>query len=84
MNLNENYLTSSKGTAEGFNNYFSNIGPDLATKINSSNYNFESYVKHTKLEFAAFKPVVVSHVDRLLPGLSSNEATGIDKISVAL
>ena len=57
--LNENYLTSSKGIAEGFDNYFSNSGPDLATKIDSSNFNFESYVKHTKSEFAAFKPVVV-------------------------
>ena len=81
LNLNENHLTSSKGIAEGFNNYFSNIGPDLATKIDSSNFNFESYVKNTKSEFAAFKPVVVSHVHRLLLGLSSNKATGIDKIS---
>ena len=80
LNLNENYLTSSKGTADGFNNYFSNIGPDLASRNDSSSYNFESYFKHTKSEFAAFKPVV-SHVHRLLPGLSSNEATGIDKIS---
>ena len=72
LNLNENHLTSSKGIAEGFNNYFSNIDPDLATKIDSSNFNFESYVKNTKSEFAAFKPVVVSHVHRLLLGLSSN------------
>ena len=81
LNLDENHLTSSKGIAEGFNNYFSNIGPDLATKIDSSNFNFESYVKNTKSEFVAFKPVVVSHVHRLLLGLSSNKATGIDKIS---
>ena len=81
LNLNENHLTSSKGIAEGFNNYFSNIAQDFATKIGSSNFNFESYVKNTKSEFATFKPVVVSHVHRLLLGLSSNKATGIDKIS---
>ena len=73
LNLNENHLTSSKGIAEGFNNYFLNIGPDLATKIDSSNFNFESYVKNTKSEFAAFKAVVVSHVHRLLLALSSNK-----------
>ena len=51
-------------------------------KIDSSNFNFESYVKNTKSEFAAFKPVVAcNHVHRLLLGLSSNKATGIDKIS---
>ena len=38
-------------------------------------------LKNIKSEFAAFKPVVVSHVHRLLLGLSSIKATGIDKIS---
>ena len=66
LSLNENCLTSSKSIAEGFNNYFSNIGPELASKIDSSNCNFEIYVKNAKLEFTAFKPVVVSHVCRLL------------------
>ena len=74
-------MTSSKSIAEGFNNYFSNIGPELASKIDSSNCNFEMYVKNAKSEFTAFKPVVASHVCRLLRGLSSNKATGIDKIS---
>ena len=60
---------------------FQTLVQNLATKIDSSNFNFESYVKNTKSEFAAFKPVVVSHVHRLLLGLSNNNATGIDKIS---
>ena len=81
LSLNENCLTSSKSIAEEFNNYFSNIGPELTGKIDSSNCNFEMYVKNAKSEFTAFKPVVVSHVCRLLRDLSSNKATGIDKIS---
>ena len=81
LNLDQNNLTSPKDIAEGFNDYFSNIGPNLATKIDSSNYNFETYVKNGKSEFAAFQPVTVSHVCRLLLGLSGNKATGIDKIS---
>ena len=67
--------------AEGFNEYFSNIGPNLASNIDSSNYNFETHVKNAKSEFAAFQHVTVSHVSHLLHGLSSNKATGIDKIS---
>ena len=39
------------------------------------------YAINAKSEFIAFKPVIVSHVYRLLLGLSSNKATGIDKIS---
>ena len=79
--LDQNNFTSPKDIAEGFNDYFSDIGPNLASKIDSSNYNFETYVKNGKSEFAAFQPVTVSHVCRLLLGLSGNKATGIDKIS---
>ena len=81
INLGENSFTTPKDIAEGFNDYFSNIGPDLASKIDTSNHNFETYTKNAKSEFAAFQPVTVSHVCRLLHGLSSNKATGIDKIS---
>ena len=55
--------------------------PNLASKIDSSNHNFEAYVTTTKSEFPAFQPVTVSHVYHLLLGLSSDKATGIDKIS---
>ena len=81
INLGGKNFTTPKDIAEGFNDYFSNIGPDLASKIDTSNYNFETYTKTAESEFAAFQPVTVSHVCSLLHGLSSNKATGIDKIS---
>ena len=79
--VGENNFTNHEDIAEGFNEYFSNIGPNLASNIDSSNYNFETHVKNAKSEFAAFQHVTVSHVSHLLHGLSSNKATGIDKIS---
>ena len=81
LKINGGNLTNLKGIVEGFNNYFSNIGPDLASKIDSSNYNFEIYVTTTKSEFPAFQPVTVRHVYHLLLGHSSNKATSVDKIS---
>ena len=81
LKLDENSLTNSKDIAEGFNDYFSNIGPNLASQIDSSNSNFETYVKNAKSEFTAFQPVTVNHVYQLLTGLSSKKATGVDKIS---
>ena len=81
LNLNDKNLTTPKDIAEGFNDYFSNIGPELANEIESSNINFEMYAINAKSEFTAFKPVIVNHVYRPLLGLSSNKATGIDKIS---
>ena len=74
-------MTNTKDIAEGFNDYFSNIGPDLASKIDTPNLNFQTYIEKAKSEFSAFQPVTVSNVYHLLHGLSSNKATGVDKIS---
>ena len=79
--LEGNTLNNPKDIAEGFNNYFSNIGPDLASQIPTSNCNFYTYVKKATSEFAAFQPTDVNNVYQLLSGLSGNKATGIDKIS---
>ena len=79
--VGNNNLTCPEDIAEGFNEYFSNIGPELSSKIDSSNYNFEAYIKSAKSEFAAFQPVTVSQISHFLHGLSGNKATGIDKIS---
>ena len=81
LKLGENSLTNTKDIAEGFNDYFSNIGPDLASKIDTLNFNFQTYVEKAKPEFSAFQPVTVSNVYHLFHGLSSNKATGVDKIS---
>ena len=81
LKLGENVLNNPKDIAEGFNSYFSNIGPDLASQIHTTNCNFELYIKKAKSEFAAFQPTNVNNVYQLLSALSSNKATGIDKIS---
>ena len=81
LRVRENNFTNNEDIAKGFNEYFSNIGPNLASNIDSSNYNFETHVKNAKSEFAAIQHVTVSHFSHLLHGLSSNKATGIDKIS---
>jgi hypothetical protein len=36
--------------AEGFSDYFSNIGPDLASKIDTPNLNFQTYVEKANLK----------------------------------
>ena len=84
LNVGQNNLTSPEDIADGFNEYFSNIDPDLASKIDSSNCNFETYVKNAKSEFAAFQPVTVSHVSRLLHGLSSKKSLALIKFLAKL
>jgi hypothetical protein len=81
LKLGEKSLTNTKDIAEGFNDYFSKKSPDLASKIHTPNYNFQTYVEKDKSEFSALQPVTVSNVYHLVHGLSSNKATGVDKIS---
>ena len=81
LTIGNNNLTCPEDIAEDFNEYFSNIRPDLSSKIDSSKYNFETYIKNAKSEFAAFQHVTVSQISHLLHGLSDIKATGIDKIS---
>ena len=40
--MGETILKDSQEIVEGFNKYFSNIGPDLANEIDMSNCNFET------------------------------------------
>ena len=72
LRVGENNFTNHEDIGQGFNKYFSNGGPNLASNIDSSNYNFETHVKNAKSEFAAFQHVTVSHVSHLLHGLSNN------------
>ena len=81
LDIEGEILTNPQDIAEGFNDYFLKIGQNLASKIGTSNCNFENYIKKTKSEFAALQPTTISNVCHLLSGLSSNKATGIDKIS---
>ena len=81
MIVGNNLLNNPKDIAEGFNNYFANIGPNLAEKIQTSICDAETYVKKATSEFTAFQPTTVNNIYQLLNGLSNNKATGIDKIS---
>ena len=81
LKLGDNSLTNPKDIAEGFNDYFSSIGPNLANQHDNTNFDFETYVKKVESEFTAFQPVTINQVYKLLTGLPSNKATGVDKIS---
>jgi hypothetical protein len=81
LNVNDMKLTSPNDIAEGFNTFFSNIGPNLAEKIGSTECLFKDYLDKTNSEFTAFKSVSVNHVCHLLRERSGSKATDLDKIS---
>ena len=74
---------------DAFNDYFSNIGPDLANQIgfNDSNRSYLDYLPNLNNNINAtfqMKEINPSTVFALLSTLSRSKATGLDKISSRL
>jgi hypothetical protein len=74
-------LTSSDVISKGFNTFFSNIGPNLAEEIGTTECYFKDHLNKTNSKFTVFKSVTVNHVCILLRELSGSKGTGLDKIS---
>ncbi len=81
LKINDSNITSTEEIANAFNEYFTNIGPNLANSIGDANSSFETFVKSAKSKMDRFKLVSVGKVVRLLNGLSNGKAVGLDKIS---
>ena len=77
--LEENILNNPKDISQGFNLITISQISDIIWQVKL--IPIETYVKKTTSEFTAFQPTTVNNICQLLGGLSSNKATGIDKIS---
>ena len=75
-------LKSPEEIAEGFNQFFTDIGRNLANHIGTSDCNFEEFITPSESEFKMFNPVAVDAIHSyVLTSLATNKATGIDQIS---
>ena len=87
VDLNGNLINDSNEIADAFNDYFSNIGPDLADQINfnDSNRSYLDYLPNLNNN-ATFqlRETNFSTAFTLLSTLSRSKATGLDKISSRL
>ncbi|CAB3992421.1 Hypothetical predicted protein, partial [Paramuricea clavata] len=72
-------ITDPNELAESFNDYFTNIGPDIAKTIDKGDRNFTDYITRVTSNFK-FQAVSESKVHRLLLFLNPGKSTGIDKI----
>ena len=65
--------------AECFNDYFINVGPDIAKTIDKNDRNFTDYISKATSKLN-FQDVSESKVQRLLFSLNPRKSTGVDKI----
>ena len=81
---NGNVLSGSLEIAEGFNDFFVNIGPNLASEIPNSNKHFTEYLNEPCNENFVFANINHEIILNALGKLKSKNSCGPDKISTSL
>ena len=86
VDLNGVLINDPSKIADAFNDHFSNIGPDLADKINLnySNRSYLDYLPNQNNAIFQLREISIPTVYALLSTLSTSKATGLDKISSRL
>jgi hypothetical protein len=77
-------VTKEKNIAEGFNSFFTNVGPSLARLINVKDPNhFKTYLTRTKSKLA-FKSINIQELDKIMSNIKPKKSKGHDDISNCL
>ena len=84
FNSNGNILSGNFEIAEGFNDFFSNIGPKLAKSIPKSNKLFTDYLDNPTTENFVFANMRPDIINEALSKLKNKNSSGPDKISTNL
>ena len=74
------YVFQEKTIAQEFNNFFINIGPNLADKITNSNSKFEDYLKKSD-QTINNDIITLKEFEDAFKSLKKNKAAGIDDIT---
>ena len=75
-------LTDPVEIANGFCNYFANVGPNLAAKIPPVNSSFHSFLNDQFNESLILKPTTVEELNGICMSMKSGKAPGYDDISM--
>ena len=70
--------------ANSFNSFFTNIGPELASKINRTHAHFKDYLSNQNQESLFLNPTNPSEIINITQSLNNSKSHGFDKISMSL
>ena len=84
LKLDNKEITNPAGIAQAFNSYFTNIGPELASKISCDNKHFTEYLSEPNQYTMCFIPTDQHEILKIVKTLKSKKLTGHDGISTKL
>jgi len=85
FNINNTNVTDDYDISKEFNNFFANVGPELASKIPViPNKTFRSYLNDSHTTHFKFKNINEHEISKIIDGLPSKTSRGFDEISTKL
>ena len=67
--------------AEAFNDFFVNLGPNLADQIPNSNTDFHTFLRNINSQSLFFAPVVEEEIKDIVSNLNNKKSSGYDGIT---
>jgi hypothetical protein len=84
LQIDEQVITENETIADLFNEYFTDIGPNLSNQITETNADFKCYMKFKTQHKFNFKNINMHEVLKTLQKLKTSKSTGHDNIPVKL
>lgn len=78
MKIGEKIENDSNVIAEGFNDFFVNIGPELANKIPSTKKTFNSFLYNPTIESLFLVPTDEQEILNIIQNLKAKSSAGVD------
>ena len=84
LDENNNIVNEPKVIANKFNNYFTNIGPNIEKKIPNANGNYRDFLNKVNTIGKSFylSPTTSQEIDKLIDSLDVNKSSGPNSIPV--
>ena len=81
---NEMEISNPTDIANKFCDYFTNIGPNLASKIPSTNSSPKDFLSSSLSESISLQPLTVGELNNIVKSFNANKAPGHDNISMKI
>ena len=73
-------LTENIDIANGFNDFFTNVGPNLSVKIKDEGFNFRQYMKNSCLQSIYLQPVTEAEIGNIIHNFKNKTSTDTDNL----
>ena len=77
-------IIDNQEIVNSFNNYFANVGKNLASRISIENKSFETYLKQNIMTSFSFELIERNEVEKIIKGFEPKTSSGNDGLSLKL